>query len=82
MKCGDKKQYSKLKVQKKKLTARMRVYRQQINDPSTRNTLCSEHFDRCAKGDYKVFPFFKLKTDYTAMMLVKENYFHKVFPQS
>lgn len=62
------------------LTARMRVHRQQINDPSTRNTPCSEHFDRCAKGDYKVFPFYKLKTDSTAMRLVKENYFIKLFP--
>nr|XP_034325343.1 uncharacterized protein LOC117689218 [Crassostrea gigas] len=61
------------------LTARMRVHRQQINDPSTRNTPCSEHFDRCAKGDYEVFPFYKLKTDSTAMRLVKENYFIKLF---
>lgn len=49
------------------------------NDPSTRNTPCSEHFDNCARGDYQVFPFYKLKTDSTAMRLVKENYFIKLF---
>ena len=61
------------------LTARMRVHRQQINDPSIRNTPCSEHFDNCAMGNYQVFPFYKLKTDSTSMRLVKENYFIKLF---
>lgn len=53
----------------------MRVFRQQINDSSTTNTPCSEHFNRCAKGDYQVLPFYKRKTDPTAMRLVKKNNF-------
>ena len=61
------------------LTARMRVHRQQINDPTTRNTPCSEHFDTCAMGKYSVFPFYKLKTESTSMRLAKENYFIKLF---
>ena len=61
------------------LTARMRVHRQQINDPSIRNTPCSEHFDNCAMGNYQVFPFYKLKTESTSMRRVRENYFIKLF---
>lgn len=48
------------------LNAYMRVHRQKIN-----NHPCSEHFDRCAKEDYQVFPFLKLKNQFTAMRLVK-----------
>lgn len=38
------------------LNAYMRVHRQKINKHP-----CSEHFDKCAKEDYQVFPFLKLK---------------------
>lgn len=50
------------------------VHHQQIND--LRNTSCNEHFDKSAKGDYQVFPFYKLKSDSTAMRLFKENYMY------
>lgn len=53
------------------LTTRLHVHRQQINDPNTRNTPCSEHFDKCAKGEFQVFPFYKLLNGSTAMRLVK-----------
>ena len=61
------------------LTARMRVHRQQINDPSTRNTPCSEHFDTCAMGNYSVFPFYKIKSESVSLRLAKENYFINLF---
>lgn len=48
------------------LNAYMRVHRQKIN-----NHPCSEPFDRCAKEDYQVFPFLKLKINFTAIKLVK-----------
>lgn len=33
-----------------KLAGRMRAHKQQIRDPSVRNTPCSGHFDICGKG--------------------------------
>lgn len=48
------------------LNAYMRVHRQKINKHP-----CSEHFDKCAKEDYQVFPFLKLKINFTAIKLVK-----------
>lgn len=50
-----------------------------INDFSIRNILCSEYFDRCVKGDYEVFLFYKFKIDLIVMRFVKENYFIKLF---
>ncbi|KAK3097235.1 hypothetical protein FSP39_007883 [Pinctada imbricata] len=46
-----------------KLADRVRVHKQQIRDPSTRNTPCSGHFDMCGGGSFSIFPFYKVKED-------------------
>ena len=61
------------------LTARMRVHRQQINDPSIRDIPCSEPFSHCAMGNNQRFPFHKLKSGSTSMRLATENFFIKLF---
>lgn len=38
-----------------KLVDHVRVYKQQIRDPSVRNTPCSEHFDVCGRGRFELF---------------------------
>lgn len=43
------------------LTARMRVYRKQSNDPSTRNAPCCQHFDRYSKEIIKNYSFINFK---------------------
>ena len=46
-----------------KVSDRVRVHKQQIRDPSVRNTACSEHFDVCERGQFKIFPFYKVKEE-------------------
>ena len=41
--------------QTKKLSARIRVHKQQILDPSVRNTLCCVQFANCGGGNFKIF---------------------------
>lgn len=58
---------------------RVRVHKQQIRDPSVRNTPCSKHFDNCGKGHFRIFPFFKIFMDSKAFRIAKEDYFIKKF---
>ena len=37
---------------------RVRVHKQQIRDPSVRNTPCNEHLAVCGKGKFRIFLFF------------------------
>ncbi|XP_062601156.1 uncharacterized protein LOC134262845 [Saccostrea cucullata] len=62
-----------------KLNARVRVHKQQIRDPSVRNTPCSEHFATCGKGKFKLFPFYKMHNDCEISRVAKEDYFIKLF---
>ena len=41
-----------------KLADQVRVHKQQIRDPTLRNTPCSGHFDSCGNGHFRIFPFF------------------------
>lgn len=60
---------------------RVRVHKQQIKDPSVRNTPCSEHFDKCGNGQFRIFPFFKIFMDskVKAFRIAKEDHFIKKF---
>ena len=61
--------------QTNKLNARVRVHKQQIKDPSVRNTPCSEHFAECGGGRFRIFPFFKMWTENEITRKAKEDYF-------
>ena len=39
---------------------RVRVYRQHKRQPHYRQLKCKEHFLTCGKGEFRIFPFFKL----------------------
>ena len=62
-----------------KLTDRVRVHKQQIRDPTLRNTPCSGHFDSCGNGHFHIFPFFKIKEENEQLRKAKENYFINLF---
>ena len=62
-----------------KLADRVRVHKQQIRDPSVRNTPCSEHFDICGNGNFYIYPFYKVSQDNEQLRKAKEDYFIKVF---
>jgi hypothetical protein len=62
-----------------KLDDRVRVHKQQIRDPSVRNTPCSEHFDLCANGNFLIFPFYQLSENNEHLRRAKEDYFVKLF---
>ena len=62
-----------------KLADRVRVHKQQIRDPSVRNTPCSGHFDICGKGMFYIFPFYKVKENNEQLRNAKENHFVKLF---
>ncbi|XP_056012120.1 uncharacterized protein LOC130052095 [Ostrea edulis] len=68
--------------QTNKLNARVRVHKQQVKDPSVRNTPCSEHFAECGGGKFKVFPFFKMWTENEITRKAQEDYFIKLFNPS
>lgn len=62
-----------------KLNARVRVHKQQIKDPSVRNTPCCEHFAECGQGKFTLFPFYKLPNENEILRLPKEDHFIKLF---
>ena len=65
--------------QSNKLNARVRVHKQQVKDPSVRNTPCCEHFANCGRGKFKIFPFFKMWNDNDDLRRAKEDYFIKLY---
>ena len=42
-------------------TNKLGVHKQQIRDPSVRNTPGCEHFANCGGGNFKIFPLFGTK---------------------
>ncbi|KAK3097441.1 hypothetical protein FSP39_009676 [Pinctada imbricata] len=62
-----------------RLIDRVRVHKQQIKDPSIRNTPCSKHFDECGTGRFKIFPFYKMKNNDENFRRAKEDYFIELF---
>lgn len=64
-----------------KLRTRRTVHAQQIRDPATRQLPLSTHLDRCTKNDikFKIFPFYKLKSENLSIRISKENHFIKCF---
>ena len=65
--------------QTKRLIDRVRVHKQQIRDPTVRNTPCSEHFANCGRGKFKIFPFFKMWEENEISRTVKEEHFINLF---
>lgn len=58
---------------------RIRIHRQQLLDPSTRQISLSEHLETCGKGQYRVFPFYKMKNPDVSERLAKETRFIQIF---
>jgi len=61
------------------LCERIRIHRQQIRSPSTRQIPLSEHLDVCGHQTFIVFPFYKLGEANVTRRLSKEDYFVKKF---
>lgn len=57
-----------------KLNSRVCVHKQQIKDPSVRNTPCCEHFAECGGGKFKIIPN---SNESEILRLAKENHFIK-----
>lgn len=62
-----------------KLSARVRVHKQQIRHPHLRQIPLSEHVDICANGKFKIFPFYKCRRDDEEYRKVLEKRFIKTF---
>lgn len=62
-----------------KLSDRVRVHKQQIRDPSIRNTNCSTHFDTCCNGKFSIFPFYKVTCENEYIRKAKEDFFINIF---
>lgn len=58
---------------------RIRIHRQQIQNPNTRMIPLSEHLDVCGHGNFKVFPFYKMNDSDVNNRLLKEKHFMKIF---
>ena len=41
---------------------RVQVYQKHIRQPQYQLLKCKEHFQTCGKGQFKIFPFFKLRS--------------------
>ena len=54
---------------------RVRVYRKHIRQPHYQQLKCEEHFRSCEKGEFKIFPFFKLHLRETNITLVTSSEF-------
>lgn len=57
------------------LCERVRIHRQQIRDPRTRQILLSSHLDTCGKAIFKIFPFFKCIDEDISFRSSKEEHF-------
>lgn len=62
-----------------KLADRVRVHKQQIRDPSMRNTSCSGHCDICGNIMFYIFPFYKVKENNEQFVKQNENHFVNLF---
>ena len=66
------------------LRNRVRVHRQHIRDPNTRQLRVSEHIDMCAPAEpkFEIFPFYKGQTKDIMLRREKEQYFIRKFRPS
>ena len=48
---------------KTRVPKRVQVYQQHIRQPQYQQLKCDEHFQTCAYGRFKIFPFFKLHSN-------------------
>lgn len=61
------------------LRTRIRVHKQQIRDPEYRKIKLSEHIDVFGRGQFKVFPFYKLFTKSATEIRGKRKTFNSNF---
>ena len=58
------------------LRNRIRVHRQQIDNPNLMNLKVSHHISQCAKNDkFRIIPIYKMKKDDTNLRKNMEKYF-------
>ncbi|OOY72080.1 GIY-YIG nuclease family protein [Solemya velum gill symbiont] len=61
------------------LCERVRVHKQQIKHPHTRQIPLSEHLDICGAGSFKIIPIYKCRSDDSVSRLQMERYFTQLF---
>ena len=61
------------------LRKRVTIYRQHIKQPEYQMLKVEEHLRECGKGEFKIFPFYQLKTQDTALRRSLEEDFIKKF---
>ena len=64
---------------KTRVRDRVRVYRQHIRQPQYQQLKCEEHFRTCGKGQFKIFPFFKLHSQNKYLREQYEKHFRDKF---
>ena len=60
---------------KAKVRDRVPVYRQHIRQHQCQQLKCEEHLRTCGKGEFKIFPFFKLHSHNKYLREQYEKYF-------
>ena len=60
---------------KTRVCERVQVYQQHIHQPQYQQLQCEEHFHICGKGEFKIFPFFKLHLQNQYLREQYEKYF-------
>ena len=61
------------------LRERVRIHKQQIRQPETRQIPLSEHLDLCGNGNFKIMPFYKCINKNETLRIETEIYFSKLF---
>ena len=64
---------------KTRVRGRVRVYRQHIRQLQYQQLKCEEHLRACGKGQFKMFPFFKLHSQNKYLREQYEKYFRDKF---
>ena len=65
--------------EKTRVRDRVSVYRQHIRQPHYQQLKCEEYFRICGKGQFKIFPFFKIHSHNKYLREKYEKYFRDKF---
>ena len=60
------------------LKERLSIYRQHIRQPEYEKIEVERHLQTCAKGIFKIFPFFKMKESNKILRECYEDHFNKI----
>ena len=66
-------------VGKIRLRDRVKVYRQHIEQPEHQQLKVEEHIRICARGSFKIFPFFQMRSNDTNLGTAYETKFQREY---